>query len=77
MTKTQSEVVISGADLQRALQSSLAFALERPRSYWGPLYADEDGTLYSVAFRPSVPGANLVVVDYDFALPRRGIGAGR
>ena len=74
---TPSEVVISGADLQRSLQSSLAFALERPRSYWGPLYADADGTLYSVAVRPAVPGANNVVVDYDYTVPRRGIGVGR
>ena len=71
------EIVITGADLQRALQSSLAFALERPRSFWGPLYADQDRTLYSVGFRPSVPGSNNVVVDYDYVLPRRGIGAGQ
>lgn len=71
------EVVLSGADVQRGLQSSLAFALEQPRSYWGPLYMAEDRVLHSVGFRAAVPGANYVVVDYDYVPPRRGIGVGR
>ncbi len=71
------EVVINGEDVQRALLTSLAFALENPPSYWGPLYMDEDRTLYSVAFRAAAPGANNVVVDYEYTPPIRGIGIGR
>jgi hypothetical protein len=47
--------------------------------FWGPLWQDGTGASYFVGLRPSIPGGNHVVIDYEYTLPRRGIGlsAGR
>jgi len=71
------EAILEGGDVVLALRSAFAFKVEKPPSFWGPLYLDADRQLYSVGFRPSVPGSNNVTVDYEYELPNRGIGAGR
>lgn len=70
-------------DSSSVLREELAFHRARPASFWGPLWVDQagfpgaDDTLYSVGIRPSVPGSNEVVLDYEYSVPRRGIGVGR
>lgn len=77
------ELRLEPPDSTAVLREDLAFHRARPASFWGPLWVDaagypsSDGTLYSVGVRPSVPGSNEVVLEYEYQIPRRGIGVGR
>lgn len=65
------ELLLQGDELTLVLEAER----QRPASFWGPLWQDAAGPgLYLVGVRVGVPGSNQTVLDYEYELPRRGIG---
>lgn len=64
------ELLLRGAELAAVLGADL----ERPASFWGPLWrSGADSDLHLVGVRAAVPGSNQCVVDYTYKVPLRSI----